>query len=47
MRQFSKHDTRMHGRMPISMDRARGIIMFMYEKPATMANLLSGAENRF
>lgn len=37
---------RMRGRMPISMDRARGIIMFMYEKPAIMANLLPGAKSR-
>lgn len=38
---------RMRGRMRISMDRARGIIMFMYEKTAIMANLLPGAKSRF
>ncbi len=38
---------RMRGRMPISMDRAWGIIMFMYEKTAIMANLLPGAKSRF
>lgn len=37
---------RMRGRMPISTDRARGIIMFMHEKTAIMANLLPGAKSR-